>query len=174
MPGSGKSMGLDGACALDIPVLVMGDVVREEATRLGLSPSPLNLGTIMLELRQKLGVSIIADRCIEKFTQLNSPNVVIDGARSEEEITRFREAFESLKVIAIHASPRTRFHRLVQRRRSDDSMSWEAFCERDSRELNLGIGRVIACADMMLINEGEAYELKQHVLRLLQEEFGIG
>lgn len=174
MPGSGKSMGTESARELGVPVLVMGDVVREEATRMGLAHTPMTLGKIMIGLRRKYGGDAIANACIEKFRKINSPYVVIEGARSEEEITRFREVFKSMKVIVVHASPRTRFQRLVKRKRSDDSLVWEDFCERDLRELGVGIGRIIACADVMLINEGEASELKQEVLRQLQEEFGIG
>ena len=174
MPGSGKSLGSESARELGVPVLVMGDVVREEATRRGLVHSPMTLGGIMIDLRRKFGDDAIANACIEKFRKMNCSFIVIEGARSEMEISRFREVFKSVKVIAVHASPRTRYQRLVQRMRSDDSLLWDDFHERDLRELGVGIGRVIACADVMLINEGEASELKQQVLHILQEEFGIG
>jgi len=166
-------MGVEGAASLGIPVIVMGDVVREEATRRKLPHNPATLGRIMLELRREFGPAVIADRCIEKISRLSSPYVVIDGARSEEEINRFREAIGSVTVVAVHASPRTRFHRLLQRGRRDDASTWEAFLERDRRELNVGLGRVIAQADIMLVNEGDATELKRQVLRLLKEQFGL-
>ncbi|MFX1474843.1 MAG: AAA family ATPase [Promethearchaeota archaeon] len=173
MPGSGKSLGTEGARKLGVPVLVMGDVVREEASRRGVVHSPSALGKIMIDLRRKYGASVIANACIDKFRKMDSSNVVIDGARSEEEIARFREVFKSVKVIAVHASPQTRYQRLVQRKRADDSLTWEDFCERDLRELGIGIGRVIACADVMLINEGEASKLREQVHRLLKDEFGL-
>ncbi len=174
MPGSGKSMGTESARELGIPVIIMGDVVREEATRRGVAHSPVTLGGIMIGLRRKYGDDAIANACIEKFRRMDSSFVVIEGARSEAEINRFREVFKSVKVIAVHASPQTRFQRLAQRKRSDDSLDWEDFHERDLRELGIGIGRVIACADMMLVNEGDASELRQQVLLLFQEEFGTG
>jgi dephospho-CoA kinase len=174
MPGSGKSLGSESARELGIPVLVMGDVVREEAAQRGVEPTPRNLGEIMIGLRRKYGDAAIANACITKFRVMDSSFVVIEGVRSEAEILRFREVFKSVKVIAVHASPQTRFQRLVQRKRSDDSLDWEDFHERDLRELGVGIGGVIARADVMLINEGEASELKLQVLSLLKEEFGIG
>jgi len=166
-------MGAEGAASLGIPVLVMGDVVREEATRRRLPHNPATLGKIMLELRRDFGPAVIADRCIEKLSQLSSPYVVIDGARSEEEIRRFREAIGSVTVVAVHASPRTRFQRLLRRGRKDDAATWEAFLERDRRELDVGLGRVIAQADIMLVNEGEPMELKRRVLSLLKEQFDL-
>jgi dephospho-CoA kinase len=174
MPGSGKSLGAESARELDVPVLVMGDVVREEATRRGLVHSPKTLGMIMIDLRRKYGDDAVANACIDKFRKMNSSFVIIEGVRSETEVSRFREVFKSVKVIVVHASPRTRFQRLVKRKRSDDSLVWDEFCDRDLRELGVGIGRVIACADVMLINEGEASELKQQVIRLLKEEFELG
>lgn len=163
-------MGLAGATALGIPVLIMGDVVREEATRRNLVHSPKVLGKIMIELREKFGPAIIADRVVEKFSQLDSHCVVIDGARSEAEITRFRSAADSVVVIAVHAAPTVRFQRLVQRHREDDPLTWEAFIERDARELAIGIGRVIAQADIMLINEGDEEDAKRSILQLLKEQ----
>jgi dephospho-CoA kinase len=173
MPGSGKSMGTEAARELGVPVLVMGDVVREEATRRGIAHSPSNLGNIMIDLRRKYGADVIATACVEKFRKMDSSNVVIDGARSAEEIARFREVFKSVIVIAVHASPQTRFQRLVQRKRSDDSLTWEDFCDRDLRELGIGLCRVITCADVMLVNEGQASALRQQVHRILKAEFGL-
>jgi dephospho-CoA kinase len=170
MPGSGKSVSAECAAALGIPVLAMGDVVREEATHRGLGHAPDTLGKIMLELREQFGPSIIADRCIAKFEQLKSPYVVIDGARSEAEIVSFRRAIESVVIVAVHASPQVRFKRLVKRGRSDDALTWESFQERDARELDVGLGRVIAQADVMLINEGSKIELTRKATRLLKEK----
>jgi len=56
-------------------------------------------------------------------------------------------------LVAVHASPRERFRRLKSRGRPDDPTTWEEFVERDMRELELGIGNVIALADVMIVNE---------------------
>jgi len=65
-----------------------------------------------------------------------------------------------VSVVAVHASPRTRYERLISRGRSDDPKNWEDFAERDLRELSVGIGNVIALAEEMLVNEGSVDELK--------------
>jgi dephospho-CoA kinase len=62
--------------------------------------------------------------------------------------------------VAVHASPRTRCERLISRGRSDDPKNWEEFVERDSRELSVGIGNVIALAEEMLVNEASIDDLK--------------
>ena len=75
------------------------------------------------------------------------------------ELQEFQSKHEVVTV-AIHASPKTRFQRLLSRKRSDDPKTWEAFFERDSRELNVGLGHVIALADLVLINEGTIVDLQ--------------
>jgi dephospho-CoA kinase len=67
MPGAGKSAVVAVAKDNGYGVVVMGDVVREEAKNRRLEPSPKNLGKIMLKLRQKEGNSVIAKRCISKI-----------------------------------------------------------------------------------------------------------
>lgn len=171
MPGSGKSMGAKCATAIGIPVIVMGDIVREEATRRKLSQTPKTLGEIMLDLRSKFGPAVIADRCKERISKMKESNIVIDGARSEAEIESFRQMIESVTVVAIHSSPKVRFQRLIERQRPDDAFTWETFLERDSRELDVGLGRVIAQADVVLVNEGEPKQLRRQVIRLLKEQF---
>ncbi len=163
-------MGVECAASIGIPVVVMGDIVREEATRRKLSHTPKTLGKIMLDLRKKFGPAVIAIRCKEKIQKLEENCIVIDGARSEAEIEYFRQIFECVIVVAVHSSPKVRFQRLVERGRPDDAFTWENFRERDSRELDVGLGRVIAQADMILVNDGEPEDLKQRVLELLKEQ----
>jgi dephospho-CoA kinase len=79
MPGAGKSVVVSIAKGRDYDVVVMGDVVREEAEKRHLEPSPENLGKIMLELRQKEGNSVIAKRCISKIESEAKHKVIVDG-----------------------------------------------------------------------------------------------
>ena len=60
MPGAGKSLVVEAAVQNGYDLVVMGDVVREEAERQHLEPSPENIGKIMLELRQKEGKAVVA------------------------------------------------------------------------------------------------------------------
>ncbi|HIC87630.1 MAG TPA: hypothetical protein EYP03_05445, partial [Aquificae bacterium] len=64
LPLSGKSTAAKVAEEMGIPVVCMGDMVREEAKRRGLALTDENLGKIANELRQKEGMDAIAKRCI--------------------------------------------------------------------------------------------------------------
>ncbi|HDH07169.1 MAG TPA: flagellar hook-basal body complex protein FliE [Thermoproteales archaeon] len=174
MPGAGKSLVSKAAKMLGIPVLVMGDVVREEAKKRGLEPTPQNLGLTAKLLRKEHGDDIIAKKTLEKVVLQDSKVVLVDGIRSLPELDFFRRKVKNLILIAVHASPKTRFKRLLKRGRNDDPKTWEEFCERDRRELEFGIGGVIALADIMLVNEeidkNEMFRKAYEVLEKVAED----
>ncbi|MEM3626502.1 MAG: AAA family ATPase [Candidatus Bathyarchaeia archaeon] len=169
MPGAGKSLAVDVAKKEGYGVVVMGDVVREEAEKRCFEPTPRNLGRIMLELRRKEGKSVIAKRCIPKIERVHEQKVLVDGIRSLSEVEEFKERFKKFSLIAIHSSPETRFKRLYHRQRSDDPKSWETFRERDMRELKVGLGEAIAMADYFVVNEESLDVVKERIREVLRK-----
>ncbi len=153
MPGSGKSLVVETAVDMGYDVVVMGDVIREETQKRGLELNPQNIGRVMLELRRKGGAGVVADRCIPKVEQQDSKKVIVDGLRSLNEVEAFRKRFDNFSLIAVYASPETRFNRIFRRKRSDDPEGWDVFQERDMRELGVGLGGAIAMAEYLIINE---------------------
>ena len=170
MPGAGKDTVKRVVQKLGLPVVVMGDEVRAEAKRKGLAITPENLGKVMLQMRRENGPAAVAKRCIPKIKSIEAPVVFIDGIRSLHEVEEFKKEFPDFRILAVHASPKIRFKRLLKRGRSDDPQSWEGFIERDRRELEVGLGDVIATADYMVINEGTKRELESNLMRLLRRE----
>jgi dephospho-CoA kinase len=168
MPGSGKSVVVEIAEQSGYSVVVMGDVIREEAERRRLEPNPENLGKIMLELRRSEGKAVIAKRCIPKIEKTTESKVIVDGIRSLSEVKEFKKNFPTFSFIAVHSSPETRFKRIYRRRRSDDPENWEIFHERDMRELSVGLGNAIAMAEYTIVNEGELEALKEKVREILR------
>lgn len=170
MPGSGKGAFQRIFQRMGYPVVIMGDEVREEAKRINNTPTPENLGKIMIQLRESDGPAAIAKRCIPKLKKKTEKIVGIDGIRSLSEVKEFKKHFPNFVTIAIHASPQTRYERLSRRKRSDDPQNWETFSQRDQRELGVGMGDVIATADYMLVNEGSLIQLKRKIHQILKEE----
>lgn len=169
MPGAGKDTVKEIICKYGFPVIVMGDEIRAEAARRNLEPTPENIGRLMLQIRAEEGPDAVAKRCMKKIRDLDADVVVINGLRSLHEVEFFRGEFQSFKVVAIHASPKTRFERLLKRGRSDDPKDWETFSERDRRELGVGLGNVIALADYMIVNEGAIEDLEREVKRVIEK-----
>ena len=159
MPGAGKGIASEAARRLGLEVLVLGDVIREETERRGLEPTPENVGSVMLQVRRDEGPAVVVRRLVPKIEASGSQTLIVEGIRSEDEVQELRSKYEVVTV-GIHASPKTRFQRLLARGRSDDPKTWNTFYERDSRELNVGLCRVIALADILLLNEGTIEELQ--------------
>ena len=169
MPGAGKGIFRRTMVSMGYPVVNMGDEVRAEVKRRKLQPTANNLGKTMLNLRELEGQAAIAKRCIPKVEHHTQRLVVIDGIRSLVEVDEFKKKFTHFILVAIHASPETRYQRLFRRRRSDDPPDWKTFMERDLRELGIGMGSVISVADYMIVNEGSIEQLKQKIMRLMRE-----
>ncbi len=171
MPGAGKSViARKIASALKKPIISMGDIVREEAKRHGVPSDIESMMNFAQELRRKFGKEAVAKLTIKRIEGIKESVVIIDGVRSMDEIKALSRAGK-IVIVAVHASPKVRFKRLMLRRRKDDPKSWEEFRERDLRELSFGIGSVIALADIMVINEGESIDevIRPAITRLREE-----
>ena len=162
MPGAGKGVAAEAAKQMGLEVLVLGDVIREETERRGLEPTPKNVGRVMLQLREEEGQAAVARRLLPKVENVPSSTVVVEGVRSLHELEELGSKFDVITV-AIHASPTSRFQRLLARNRSDDPKALDVFKERDFRELDVGLGHVIALAQTILCNEGSISDLQSKV-----------
>lgn len=178
MPGSGKSEAVKVLREHGLSVVNMGDVVREEARRLGRPETPDSLGEVSVSLRKRYGDEEIAKRCTDRVKRelKKGKNVIIEGIRSLVEINFFKNKLEGdFHIIAIHSSPNTRFQRLRARGRGDDPQDWKTFLERDLRELGYNMGSAISLADHMVVNEGSLEDLKIEIEkvyhRILRDNF---
>lgn len=172
MPGSGKSVVAAAAREMGIPVYTMGDVVREETLRRFGEVTIEKMVETSIALRKEFGEDVVAVRTAERALGSNSRVVVIDGVRSLREVEVFAR-YGEVAIVAVHASPKTRFARLLLRKRPGDPASWEEFRMRDLSELSLGIGSVIALADYVIVNEStleEALGKAREILRKLAGE----
>lgn len=166
MPGAGKEEFVKVAVEQGYRVVRMGDVVRQEAIRRNVNMDDRGVGGFASEERRIEGAGIWAHRCIPL---LEDHDFVIDGSRSVHELEVFRgELGDRVRLVAIYASPEKRFERLKRRNRSDAPQTWEAFRERDAREIGWGLGELIDRADIVLTNEGALEEFHAKV----REELG--
>lgn len=161
MPGAGKSEVADIFRKSGHPIIIMGDIIREETKRRGLEANRTNTKKIALELREKDGPGAVAKHCIKKLKENEAETIVIEGCRSLAEVDVFDDYAEIVTIVSVHTSPSTRFTRLKSRGRDDAPLEWESFRERDLREISIGLGGVIAMSDIMLINEGTIEELQE-------------
>jgi len=158
MAGSGKTT-LSGIIhESGIRVVTMGDVIRDLAKQQGMDPTPENIGHFAENIRKE-GPDAVARRCVEMLKRGPDGTIIVDGIRSLAEVEAFKDDFD-IVLIALWASPLSRFKRLTRRGRSDDPKTWEEFKERERRELGFGIGNAIASSDYMIKNDDGIDNLK--------------
>ncbi len=169
MPGAGKSSVASFLKEKGFEVVTMGDVVREEAKRQGLEPTDINLGNMMLKLRQDLGPGAIGYIVLQKLARDGGhSNVVIDGIRSIAEVEVLKKVGE-VRLLAIHASQDTRFKHLKERGRADAPSDDTEFAGRDKRELSVGVSEAIALANEMISNNDLTLEQLRCVPMILSK-----
>jgi len=165
MPGAGKEEFLKIAKKKEYNIVRMGDVVREQAEKSDLSKENISVGEFADREREEHHEGIWAHRTLPKIW---GEKTIIDGIRSSEEVNIFRlELEKDAPIVAIHSSPKTRFERLKDRAREDAPETWEEFNKRDKRELDWGLGRVIARANQMIVNEGTLPDFQRKVEDIL-------
>jgi dephospho-CoA kinase len=139
-----------------------GDLTEEELRARGLEPNEKNERYVREELRKKYGMAAYAKLNLPKIeSSLESANVVVDGLYSWEEYLMLKEHYkERFKVVAVYASPATRYARLAHRPLRP--LSYEEAQERDKSEIeNSNKGGPIALADCTIINESSLIELRR-------------
>jgi len=170
MPGSGKSEAATVAAALGVPVVVMGDVVRQECRDRGLDPAEHH-GRIAQALREENGPGAIAERSLPVIRAHLEDNdvVLVDGIRSGVEVEAFREAFDgAFTLVEVYAPYETRRERIESRNRPGD-VDGEPLAEREEREKGFGMDDAIEMADVRVDNTGTLGEFHERVEELLTE-----
>ncbi len=159
LPGSGKTTAINAICDLGY-VITMGDVVRNEAKLRNLEYSGKNLGKIAKDLRKLGGSDIIAIKCVELIKSKAQNIVFVDGVRSIAEGKIFRK-FWKFPIIAIVVNEEVRFERLFKRNRDDDPKNLYELKERDEREIDFGLEKLIKNADYTIVNDSNKEILKK-------------
>ena len=153
----------------EIPVVRMGDTVREETKKRKLEPTIENIGNVASELREERGLDAIAELSIPRIRNKKSDIVIVDGIRGKKEVDKFREEFgDKFISIAIKSNQKTRFNRIKRRKRSDDAASWKEFLEKEDREDSWGLDEAIREADYQIKNENSREEFKKQIKTIVE------
>lgn len=169
MPGAGKKIVRTELEKKGIPVVVMRHVVENKMRERGIEVNNRNLRDFATELRKRHGMDIVARECVPLIQEKNSDMVILDGIRSYEEVEFLKRKYgNDFYLIAIHSSSSTRFNRLRNRGKEWDMKNWEEFEWRDEKELSWGLGKSIAKADFMIVNEKGLKHVKKQTMKILK------
>ncbi len=168
MAGSGKS---EVAAVFEkngFKKIRFGDITDEEVKKRGLKLNEENERNVRQELRQEHGMAAYAKLNLPKIdTALKSTSVIIDGLYSWEEYTLLKNRYgDDFRVVAVWASPKTRYGRLAKR--PVRPLTTEEAAGRDVAEVeNTNKGGPIAMADFTIINESTLKDLQKETRKIL-------
>jgi dephospho-CoA kinase len=171
LPGSGKGEFANVAREAGVPVVTMGDVIREECRARGLDPDQHH-GRIAKALREEEGDDAIAQRSLPHIRAglEDSEVVLVDGLRSGVELDVFEDVFEGdFRLISVEAPFEVRADRLRSRGRDDSDLDDESLREREERELSFGMGEAMDRADATVDNTGSLEAYRRQVRSILSE-----
>jgi len=145
-----------------------GDVTDEEIRKRGLELNEANERYIRELLRKQYGMSAYAKLNQPRIdSALKYSDVIIDGLYSWEEYTFLKDYYgEDFWVVAVWASPGTRYARLTSR--LNRGLTLDEAASRDRVEIeNINKGGPIAMADFTIINESSLENLEKEAKRII-------
>ena len=164
MPGSGKSEVARLFQDSGFTTVRFGDITDEEVKQRGLELNEENERQVRESLREKYGMIAYAQLNLPRIeAALKTSDVVIDGLYSWEEYIYLNNYYgDDFIVIAVSASPKTRYARLGSRKIR--SLTPQEAASRDRAEIeNLNKGGSIVMADFTVINESSLADMKKQV-----------
>ncbi len=168
MAGSGKSEVAKVFERNGFRRIRFGDITDEEVKKRGLELNEENERHVRQQLREEHGMAAYAKLNLPKIDALlKSTDVVVDGLYSWEEYKLLKGRYdEDFHMVAVWASPETRYNRLS--RRNVRPLTMEEAASRDVAELeNTNKGGPIAMADFTIINETSLADLISETERIL-------
>ena len=168
MAGSGKSEVAKIFERDGFKKIRFGDITDEEISKRGLELNEENERYVRQQLREEHGMSAYAKLNLPRIDALlKSSDVIIDGLYSWEEYILLNSRYgNDFHVVAVWASPRTRYDRLAKR--PIRPLKQEEAASRDTAELeNTNKGGPIAMADFTITNESSLEDLERETKGVL-------
>jgi len=145
-----------------------GDITDEEVKKRGLPLNEANERYVRELLRKEHGMSAYAELNLPIIDEARKKShVVVDGLYSWEEYICLKDYYgEDFYLIAVCASPKTRYNRLTKR--TVRPLTLEEAKSRDKSEIeNLNKGGPIAMADFTFVNESSLEDLRKRVKEVI-------
>ena len=153
----------------------LSDVIREEATKMGLEHSRDNLIKLGNELRENFAPNYLAEQINKKINDMlnnnKSQNFVIDSIRNPFEVKELKKNRDFV-LVGIDAPVELRFKRLLERNRLGDAKTLEDFRQQEQREnlksdTNQQLDATFGMANEIVLNSGTLEELHEKIDDLL-------
>lgn len=147
--------------------------ITQELERRGLPINRDNMVAVGNDLREKNSPSYIVEQLFEGAKK-EGGDCVIESIRTPGEADALKNRGE-FYLLAVDATPRTRYDRIVKRQSATDSVSLEEFIVAEQREMGStdpnkqNIGKCMGMADFLFENNGTFEELYKKIEEFLKK-----
>ncbi|MDR2686136.1 MAG: AAA family ATPase [Oscillospiraceae bacterium] len=156
--GTGKDFFLEYiAKKYDIPMVSIGDVVRELAAQDGLELTRENLHKTSRKYMGQFGQTFFPERIVKKIRESLAPVYLVSGIRPLSDVQFLKEQFGAAFLLAdiVISDDEVRYARMLARGSARDGSSVEKLREFDANEEKLfQTSRSEAMADVTIRNDG--------------------
>ena len=156
--GAGKDFFLEYlAKKYNLPMVSIGDVVRELATKDGLELTRDNLHATSKKYMDAYGQTFFPEMIVKKIKESDSPNFLVSGIRPPSDIEVFKKAFGDKFVLVdvVISDDEVRYQRMLARGSERDGKSVEKLRENDIHEEEIFHTSVSEkMADYVMKNDG--------------------
>jgi dephospho-CoA kinase len=169
MAGSGKSEVSRGFEKANYTRIRFGDITDREIRQRKLVLNEQNERQVREALRREHGMAAYAKLNLPVIDKaLENGNVVVDGLYSWEEYNLMKEHYgKQFILIAVWASPTTRYRRLAGRK--ERPLTRDEAVGRDRAEIEkINKGGPIAMADYTILNESRLEDLRENTEKIIE------
>lgn len=156
--GAGKDFFLDYVAEqYGFPMISIGDVVRELATKDGLELTRDNLHATSKKYMSEFGQTFFPEMIVKKIKESDAPNFLVSGIRPPSDIEIFKKEFgeKFILVDVVVSSDEERYNRMLARGSERDGKSIEKLKENDLHEEEIFHTSVSeSMADYIMKNDG--------------------
>lgn len=160
--GTGKDYFLEYiAKKYNLPMISIGDVVRELAEKDGLDLVRENLHKTSKKYMDEYGQTFFPEQIVKKIKESGKPNYLISGIRPLSDVKFLKESFGDKFVLVdvVISDDAVRFERMLARGSDRDGKSVEKLMDYDKGEEKLfHTSETEKMADYVIKNDGTAEE----------------
>ena len=170
-PSSGKDTSAEYIASKGFFHISLGDILREEMKKLGMPIDRPSIREFVTAERKIKGSHYPTDIACERV----NGNTIMTGFRNLAEVDYVRNQFgENFVLVGMEAPLRTRYERILGRKREGDNISFKEFKEHDEAERNNNpesheVDNVLAQANYIIENTGMRPELYRKIDTLLDQ-----
>jgi dephospho-CoA kinase len=172
MPGSGKTTAAEIMKKKGYRVVEMSTGALELMKKEGIEVTNTSIRRFCTELREKEGNDVFGRLTAQLVSEMKG-KVAIFGVRGIREVNYFKLKLKDRDVylIALIIPQRLRFRRIKSkdRKRKDETRTWEEFVQRDKIETGWGLKEAIDNADFIISNCGTKSDLSGSITELMQK-----